>query len=485
MLRILLVLFLLLATIYMVCVFAQEMTTLETGVVKVIAQVQGIQKIGTGFIVRLTQEAAHVVTASHVVEGDKTPHVEFYTRRNLPVSAQVVGLEGGDPRGLALLAVQGKENLPAGLFALSLASQVQLRGGDELTVIGFPRLAGPWSVSRGNFVSQKGRDLLFTGAIGEGNSGGPLIKNGQVIGLVTELAESYSRATPIAIVKLFLQGWGVYPTPYEIMRGRDEKEMVLVPAGAFEMGSTEEEVEAAYQLAKQFYNEADRAWYESEKPRHWVWVNAFYMDMNKVTLGEYKVFIRETWETAHRELPEWIVNYMHSNQYPVIGVRWGDADAYCRWAGKRLPTEAQWEKAARGIDGRWFPWGLIPVDGKRANYCDANCDSPWKDKSQNDGHRYLSPVGAYELGKSFYGIDDLAGNVWEWVQDWYDSNYYRNSPERNPINEKEGQYRVVRGGSWDSDASFLRASFRGWRDPDSHTDFVGFRCALTVSTERQ
>lgn len=480
--RILPALFLLLTTVYTVCVLAQEMTALETGVVKVIAQVHGIQKIGTGFIVRLTQEVAYVVTASHVVEGDKTPQVEFYTRRNLPISAQVVGLEGGDPRGLALLAVRGRENLSAGLFALPLASQAHLRGGDELTVIGFPRLAGPWSVSIGNFVSQKGRDLLFTGAIGEGNSGGPLIKSGQVIGLVTESTEPYGRATPVAIVKLFLQGWGIHPTPHEIMRGRDEKEMVLVPAGAFEMGSTEEEVEAAYQLAKQFYDDVDRAWYESEKPRHWVWVNAIYMDMQKVTMGEYKVFMRET---GHRDLPEWIVNYMGSDQYPVIGVSWEDADAYCRWAGKRLPTEAQWEKAARGIDGRRFPWGLQPVDGKRANYCDANCDSPWKDNSQNDGHRYLSPVEAYELGKSFYGIDDLAGNVWEWVQDWYDGDYYRNSPERNPVNEKEGQYRVVRGGSWNSDASFLRASFRGWRDPDNRTDFVGFRCALTVSAVRQ
>jgi formylglycine-generating enzyme required for sulfatase activity len=260
------------------------------------------------------------------------------------------------------------------------------------------------------------------------------------------------------------------------------KEMVLVPGGPFEMGSTEEEVEAAYQLARQYSPEVNKVWYEPEQPRHWIRVDAFYMDKYEVTLEEYQIFMRER-EKPYQELPDWTSKYANIPKHPVVGVSWEDAVGYCRWAGKRLPTEAQWEKAARATDGRWYPWGSESVDGKRANYCDAKCEYSWKDKNHDDGYRYLSPVGAYELGKSFYGIYDLAGNVWEWVQDWYDAEYYSKSPERNPINDKEAQYRVVRGGSWDSDPSFLRASYRNWQEPNSRTHSVGFRCVLPATPE--
>ncbi len=181
----------------------------ESSVTKVTAQADGSRKTGTGFIVQLSEDQAYVVTAAHVVEGDNKPEIEFFTRRNAPVAARIVGLEGGDPKGLALLLVSGRANLPSGLGVLSLAASLDLKGGDVVTAIGFPRMAGPWAIIRGSIVSRQGREIIFDAAIDEGNSGGPLIKDGQAVGLITGVAGRYGRATPAASVRLFLDGWGV------------------------------------------------------------------------------------------------------------------------------------------------------------------------------------------------------------------------------------------------------------------------------------
>ena len=199
--------------ICVVFLVAQEAKTLEAGVVKITAQVGASRKVGTGFIIQVSPDAAYIVTASHVVEGDRNPKVEFFTRKNVPVSADVVGQEGGDPRGLALLLVKGKGNLPSGLSALPFAPSIQLKGGDDVIVIGFPRMAGDWSVIKGNIVSRQGREITFSGAIDEGCSGGPLIRGSQVVGLVTGLTGSYGRAALATGVQEFVEGYGVKPPP--------------------------------------------------------------------------------------------------------------------------------------------------------------------------------------------------------------------------------------------------------------------------------
>jgi Trypsin-like peptidase domain len=195
----------------MVSVSAQEMKRREAGVVRITAQAEGKRKIGTGFIVQLARDAAYIVTASHVVEGDNHPQVEFSPRRRMLVAASVVGLEGGDQRGLALLVVRGESNLPAGLSALCLAPSIPLELGDDVFVIGFPRRVESMSVVKGNIVARKGRDIFFSGAIDEGNSGGPMLKEGQVVGLVTEESAPYAQAIPAAMVQVFAEGWGVKP----------------------------------------------------------------------------------------------------------------------------------------------------------------------------------------------------------------------------------------------------------------------------------
>ncbi|HSL02195.1 MAG TPA: formylglycine-generating enzyme family protein [Nitrospiraceae bacterium] len=235
--------------------------------------------------------------------------------------------------------------------------------------------------------------------------------------------------------------------------GKDGAPMVLVAAGEFTMGS----------------NEGG----DDEKPVHRVSLNAYYMDKYEVTVGQYAKFLEATGMDAP---PKWTTMDEPPHQKrPVVNVDWSDANTYCEWAGKRLPTEAEWEKAARGTDGRIYPWGNGPPDRLRANY--------GKEKWNN--HAALVPVGQLEDGKSPYGIYDLAGNVWEWVSDWYDDDYYKNGPSRNPKGPESGKYKVLRGGSWDLAPEHLRSERRDFNTPSSpdynspsYRNFnSGFRCA--------
>ena len=224
-----------------------------------------------------------------------------------------------------------------------------------------------------------------------------------------------------------------------------DRSMVLVPAGEFTMGSLGGDPD--------------------EQPVRQVYVGAFFMDKHQVAVSEYARFL----ETTHHESPpEWtLMNKPTSRNRPVANVDWADAAAYCKWAGKRLPAEAEWEKAARGTDGRVYPWGNEPPTRFHAN----------SGKEVFSSHGTLTPVGTFEAGKSPYGIYDMAGNVWEWVSDWYDQDYYKSGPLQNPPGPRKGDSKVVRGGSWGSGANGLRSADRETHLPSFRGFGTGFRCA--------
>jgi formylglycine-generating enzyme required for sulfatase activity len=227
-----------------------------------------------------------------------------------------------------------------------------------------------------------------------------------------------------------------------------ETPMVEIPAGEFAMG-----LDGVQAL-------------EDERPMHRVWVGSFSMDLHEVTTTQYAAFRAVT-----NRLAPWQWNTVDLSQHsdrPVIGVDWSDADAYCRWKGNRLPTEAEWEKSARGTDGRLYPWGNRVPSKDLANFALG---------ARFSYSQVLMPVQSYEQGKSPYGLYQMAGNVWEWVQDWYAANYYEISPERNPQGPEQGQFKVLRGGSWSDLPKYLLTYGRFKLPPETRNSYTGFRCA--------
>ena len=260
--------------------------------------------------------------------------------------------------------------------------------------------------------------------------------------------------------------------PLEVTRAKDGAPMVLVPGGQFAMGASPAEaltdVDQFGDDYADFEPGEDQGFhYKDEVPQHAVHVDAFYVSTLAVTNEQYRRFMAET---GHHEANLMDDEDFNGPQQPVVGVAWTDADAYCQWAGAQLPTEAQWEKAARGTDRRLYPWGNERPQARHACYT-------IEEEPELTG---AEPVGSYPMGASPYGVLDMAGNVWEWCQDWFGRDVYRQGQSRNPEGLPSGDMRVVRGGSWFGGPQFLRAAFRNRKPPDfMHWDY-GFRCVVGV-----
>jgi formylglycine-generating enzyme required for sulfatase activity len=250
--------------------------------------------------------------------------------------------------------------------------------------------------------------------------------------------------------------------------------MVYVPAGEFEMGSDEEEVDFALQLCREYDTNCRRQYFSVEQPAHTVVLDGFWMDKTEVTYSQYSQC-----ESAGAcdELGCPGERLLEDGEYPAVCMIWDQAAAYCEWVEARLPTEAEWEYAARGPDGRRYPWG-DEFNEMVLNYCDADCTLGKRDEAFDDGYARSAPVGSYPSGASWVGALDLAGNVWELVADWYGE--YSAGPQTNPAGPSSGYRRVARGGSWHTSPDHIRSALRTNLGIDDYVDHAGFRCVQSI-----
>jgi formylglycine-generating enzyme required for sulfatase activity len=258
--------------------------------------------------------------------------------------------------------------------------------------------------------------------------------------------------------------------------------VVLVPAGTFTMGSTPTELANAVQWCQADGVTDCAQYFADEQPAHAVYTDPFYIDIYPTTNAEYAECVAvgvcdPPHDLSAYDIPSYYGNPAYAN-CPVVHVNWFDADTYCRWRNKRLLTEAEWEKAARfdplsNTVSLW-PWGDF-VDSTRLNLCDESC-AVGGTGGINDGYTTLSPVGAFPQGQSYVGAYDMAGNVWQWVADYYDAGYYAVSPSDNPTGPATGTERVKRGGGWNNPLAFTRSANRKEVSPSAHDHALGIRC---------
>lgn len=257
--------------------------------------------------------------------------------------------------------------------------------------------------------------------------------------------------------------------------GSDGVDMILIPAGEFIMGSTSEDVDTAVSICRQSGNTCPRSYFTNEMPQRIVYLSNFYIDATEITNDQYRACVDADACPAPSDsgAPDarfQVNNYYNSSRYrdyPVVRIRWEDARTYCQWVGERLPTEAEWEKAARGTDGRLFPWGN-GFDNGKAN-------------TQDGGSDTLKSVGSYPDGRSPYGVYDMAGNVWEYVADWYSDTYYHDAQNDDPLGPSSGADHVLRGGSYSDFKEYARVTNRGTPHSGSiRSGFRGFRCVRPV-----
>ena len=448
--------------------------------------------IGSGFVVEVSPEAVFLVSVSHILEkGDATPKVEFEIAPRKSYDGVILDTQdGGD--GLALLRVSAP--FPGGLAAFPPAQDAPAIA-QSIQVVGFPHSQGNrFSVLPGSVASRVGSNIGIAAPVGDGNSGGPVLSNGGVVGIVTRGGGGLGTATLASIVKIYLEGNGVdwgsgdrQPPPREVVaapkpgalkdNSTDGLKYVWVPPGTFEMGCSP----------------GDNDCLNDERPRHAVTISkGFWLGQTEVTVGAYRRFAEKTGGKMPAE-PNVLGRVLNAGwgdeDQPIVNVTWDEASTYCEWAGGRLPTEAEWEYTARAgtslvryRDLKAIAWygdnSGNPLDSTHTWDVRAGWDNKkyWEILKEN-GNR-IQRVALKQANSS--GLYDALGNVWEWSSDWYGEEYYSESPSTDPGGPDSGTMRVLRGGSWYDIPRDLRTSNRGWVQPVGRFNIIGFRCGREV-----
>lgn len=488
--------------------FAQEVDLLRNGVVKLVStSAEGAHRTGAGFIVRRDAQETYIVTAWHVVEGDKFPKIAFHGQPHSWIDAEV--LRNDSRTDISLLKVRDNTKVPLNAVSLQFLTDNDLKDGDELRIIGFSNSVD-WALVTVALAGRDGLDLVIDRKLHEGFSGGPLIKDDkEVIGLITR-TDDFGRAIPSDIVKKVIAGWGV--TTSSRPSGSDgrsttsttakpatetqlpfEPEMVRIPPGKFLMGSPE--------------TEAGRT--SGEGPQHEVTISKpFALSRHEITVGQFRQFVEDagyqtTAEKSGKGCYGWNANKKEIDQlaernwknpgfaqiddHPVVCVSWDDVQVYVTWLSRRtgenyrLPTEAEWEYTARaGTTVARFYQG-----DQQCKYANGAGQEKKSIASPNlvlaecdDGYVYTAPVASF--GENHYSLFDMLGNVWEWMQDcWHDN--YDYAPLDGSAWLKKGSgdcnRRVFRGGSWLNSPQSLRSADRSGFFTNATSNYLGFRIA--------
>ncbi len=423
---------------------AQDATLALTSLVRITCTRGGEPRPpGSGFIVAIEGDRATIVTASHVIEGARC-EVEFTVAAyRLPV-ARILGLEASDRHGLAALQVRG---VPTGVTVLVLDADTPVFHGEELLLAGFPQRTSTPRVKQGVFSGPEGKLLLVDRPAGEGASGGPVLRGGKAVGVITAggVGEEYTSAVSARVAQAILEGWRVRPGTVKRVMDRPPESLTLKPeclpgrkrtykgidfvricGGTLTMGSADD----------------DQAAERDEKPAHEMTLSEFWIARYETTNRQYRRFYKDH-------------NSAEANDLPAVGISWNEARAFCERLGFRLPTEAEWEYAARAGSRTAWSFGNDESDLGRHAWYVAN--------SQGKAH----PVGTREANG--WELHDMHGNVWEWVTD--SCGDYSREPQIDPDDA------MLRGGGFFFKPGYLRSARRFPVTREFRSRGIGFRCA--------